>query len=485
MAPDERDRRFDKALARHLRSAAPAGEAAGWPAVPASQRGSCPDAEVLAAYHERSLLPEELNSWKEHLVGCANCQRILAQLEATDEISFLAAEREEVLRKSSEPVVAPRNVEAFPAAPAPGQSQGAAGAAPPKKSRRALLLRGARWQWLAPAGAIAAGLLVWIALHENQPLPLPSLKQVQVATNQAPPPPTPSVSTAVPEISPSAKAALQKRPSAADEFASRNTPGASGAVKPDGKQEYLAQVSPSKSMADKESRLGKDRERSPSDDLLRAQEPLDRDAKTVTNARQENAEVQFQAQAANVQSQNQLNTNSPKVPGPAPLGQMEAKRRKAASAAPAAPPSPPAAVGGVAASYNSSASLEVAQAISNPHLISPPGSSVIWRAGRSGLIELSKDGGASWSRQSSGVLADLLTGSAPSDKICWIVGRVGAILLTTDGGAHWTLIPSPLSEDLGGIRATDERHATIWNARNAKYFETSDGGLTWKPLPNP
>jgi hypothetical protein len=458
MAPDERDRRFDKALARHLRSA-----------VPASQGGSCPDSETLAAYHERSLLPEELNSWKEHIVGCANCQNILAQLEATDEISLPAAEREEVLAKRSEPVIAARNVEAFPAAPAPGQSQRTAGAAPPKKSRRALLLRGARWQWLAPAGAIAAGLLVWIALHENQPLPLPSLQQVQVATKQAPPPPppTPSVSTAVTEISPSARAALKKPQSAADEFAGANTGGASGAVKSDGKQEYLAQVSPSKSMADKESRLRKDAERGSSVDLLRAQEQLDRDAKTATGAIQENAEVQLQTQAANVQSQNQLNINSPKVAGPAPLSQTEPKKMKAASAAPAA------------------ASLEVAREIFNPRLISPPGSSFIWRAGRSGLIELSKDGGASWSRQTSGVLADLLTGSAPSDKVCWIVGRVGAILLTTDGGAHWTLIPSPLSEDLGGIRATDERHATIWNARNTKNFETSDGGLTWKPAPNP
>jgi len=487
MAPDERDQRFDKALARHLRSAAPAGEAARLPAVPASQGASCPDSETLAAYHERSLLPEELNSWKEHFVGCANCQNILAQLEATDEISFEAAEREELVAKGSEPVIAARNVEAFPAAAAPGQSQRAAGAAPPKKSRGALLLRGARWQWLAPAGAIAAGLLVWIALHENQPLAPPSLKQVQVASQQGPPPPppTPSVSTALSEVSPSQKAALKKPQSAADEFPSANTRGASGPVKSDGKQEYLAQVSPSKSMGDKESRLRKDAERSSSVDLLRAQEQLDRDAKTVTGARQENAEVQLQTQAANAQSQNQLNINSPKVPGPAPLGQMEAKKMKAASAAPAAPPSQPAAVGGVASSYNSSASLEVAREISNPRLISPPGSSVIWRAGRSGLIELSKDGGSSWSRQSSGVLADLLSGSAPSDKVCWIVGRVGAILLTTDGGAHWTLIPSPLSEDLGGIHATDERHATIWNARNTKNFETSDGGLTWKPVPNP
>jgi hypothetical protein len=485
MAPDERDRRFDKARARHLRSGAPAREAAKLPTLSASQGGSCPDSETLAAYHERSLLPEELNSCKEHIVGCANCQNILAQLEATDEISLLAVEREEVVATGSEPAIAARNVEAFPAAPAPGQSQRAAGAALPKKSRRALLLRGARWQWLAPAGAIAAGLLVWIALHENQPLALPSLKAVQVATNQAPPPPPPSVSTSVPKVSPSAKAALKKPQSAADEFPSANTRGASGAVKSDGKQEYLARVSPSQPLADKERPLRKDAERRASVDLLRAQEQLDRDAKTVTDAIQENSEVQLQTQAANVQLQNQSNANAPKVPGPAALGQMETKKMKAASAAPAVPPSAPAAVGGAAPTYNSSASLEVAREISNPRLISPPGASVIWRAGRSGLIELSKDGGSSWSRQKSGALADLLTGSAPSDKVCWIVGRVGAILLTTDGGAHWTLIPSPLSEDLGGIRATDERHAKIWNARYTKNFETSDGGLTWKPVPNP
>src|SRR5882757_6753548 len=247
MAADERDRRFDKALARHLRSAAPAGEPARLPAVPDSQGDACPDSETLAAYHERSLLSEQLNSLKEHIVGCAHCQALLAQLEATDQISLQAAEQVEVLaEKESDSVMAARNLESFPAAAAPSQSQRAPAAAPPKKSRRALLLRGARWQWLAPAGAIAAGLLVWIALHENQPLARPRLKEVQIATKQAPPPPAPPVSTATAatEVSPSEKAALKKPQSAADEFSSANTRGASGAAKSDVKQEYLAQVSP-------------------------------------------------------------------------------------------------------------------------------------------------------------------------------------------------------------------------------------------------
>ena len=123
--------------------------------------------------------------------------------------------------------------------------------------------------------------------------------------------------------------------------------------------------------------------------------------------------------------------------------------------------------------------------ISNPRLIAAPGSSVIWRAGRAGSIEFSNDSGRSWSRQTSGVIVDLLTGSAPSDKVCWIVGRAGAVLLTTEGGAHWKVMTSPIGEDLGGVRATDALHATIWNVRDTKSFQTSDGGVTWTRVPNP
>jgi hypothetical protein len=364
----------------------------------------------------------------------------------------------------------------------------AAAPAPQKKSRRVLLMRGARWRWLAPAGAIAASLLVWIALHENRALAPPDLKQVQVATNQAPPPPAPSISTVPQAVSPSAKAAAKMPQSAADEFAGANARTASGALKSRSKQDYLAQASPATPLADKERGLRKDTQRESSTDRLRAEEKLDRDAKAADGARLESApeQVQVQAQAQSIQIQNQSSANSPNPPGPAPLGQTEAKKAKAATAAPAAPPpSPqPGVAGGVASSYNDSVSLEVAREITNPRLISPPGSNVIWRAGRSGLIEFSKDGGSSWSRQTSGVLSDLLAGSAPSDQVCWIVGRVGAILLTTDGGAHWKLIHSPLSEDLGGVQASDALHARVWNSLNTKSFETIDGGVTWKRFVN-
>ena len=58
----EEDKKFDAVLggflANNLRERA--------------DRLYCPEPEVLAAYHERSLLPEEMNSWKEHIAGCAH-----------------------------------------------------------------------------------------------------------------------------------------------------------------------------------------------------------------------------------------------------------------------------------------------------------------------------------------------------------------------------------------------------------------------------
>jgi len=472
MAPDERDRIFDKALARHLRADSSSPDSMNPSSRESARASECPGPETLAAYHERSLLPEEMNSWKEHIVGCSNCQAILSHLEATDEIPLQAAVENRVSAQE----------ESVHQVAASGQRQPAVPSILPKQTRRARLFYGARWQWLAPAGALAAGLLVWIALHEKQPLATPNRNEVQIATKQAPPPPPPSVSGAAQETSPPSNGGGAKPQSAVDEFARAKVGHTSGAAKTDSKREYIAQASPPRPMVDKERELQKDAGRTPSVDLLRAQEQLDRDAKTADNARQESAEVQLQTQASNAQLQNQSNANAAKAPGPAALGQIEAKKMKA-PAAPTVPSPQPGVAGGIASSYNDS--LQVARAFTNPRVISPPGSNVVWRAGRSGMIEFSKDGGSTWSRQVSGVLVDLLTGSAPSDQVCWIVGRAGAILLTTDGGAHWKVVQSPLAEDLGGVRASDALHTTIWNARSTKSFQTSDGGLTWLPVPSP
>ena len=477
MAPDDRDRIFDKALTRHLRSAAPSDAAANLPAGSPSPRASCLDPESLAAYHERSLFPEEMNFAKEHIVGCAHCQAILAQLELTDSITLPAAEKKEVLVMS----------------PAP--------AALAEKTRPSRLSRGVRWQWLAPAGALAAGLLMWVAWHENQRPAIPVNNEIKTAKAQEPSPPVPALTRQAPAA-----------PSADQLDARSRTSGIIGGVtggvtspkpspnteslKQQGKFDSVARNAPARRSADKEAELRKDAGRDSSLALIRPENPADLDAKNVVGgaagAPQEKAELQNQT--GNIQTQNQMIAG--KVAGPSPLSQVDqTKKAKSPSStlnyratAPAAPsqsapaPAPPA---NAAAAYSEAASVELMSVMSDSHLVAVPGTTFIWRAGRAGVIEFSSDSGASWSRQTSGALVDLTTGSAPSDKICWIVGRVGAIVRTTDGGQHWSLIHPPIGQDLVAVRALDSLRATIWTAHNLKAFETTDGGLTWKPVSPP
>src|SRR6267142_7116346 len=173
MAPEDRDRNFDKAIARHLRSAG-ASDSAKQASGASSLRDACPDAETLAAYHERALLPEELNSWKEHIVACAHCQELLAHLELTDDIPLNAAQEVEVFAMA-DAQHAPHAQKIQPL-PRPAARQG---------QRASRLAHGVRWRWIAPAGAIAAGLLVWIALHEHEPR-FPNSNEVRMARNQEP-----------------------------------------------------------------------------------------------------------------------------------------------------------------------------------------------------------------------------------------------------------------------------------------------------------
>ncbi len=64
------DPKFERALAQHLRGG--------------SAQANCPDAETLAAYHERNLSLEEMAKWKQHISACETCQEALALVETTE-----------------------------------------------------------------------------------------------------------------------------------------------------------------------------------------------------------------------------------------------------------------------------------------------------------------------------------------------------------------------------------------------------------------
>jgi hypothetical protein len=116
--------------------------------------------------------------------------------------------------------------------------------------------------------------------------------------------------------------------------------------------------------------------------------------------------------------------------------------------------------------------------------IPAPDGKKIWSLGPSGQILFSKDGGHSWLPQASGVSANLTGGSAPTDRVCWIAGAAGTLLLTKDGGKHWEVVATPIAGDLGGVRATDAKHASIWDLPHRVAYETADGGATWKQSAN-
>lgn len=484
----EEDKKFDAVLggylANNLRDRA--------------ERLHCPEPEVLAAYHERSLLPEEMNSWKEHIVGCAHCQAILAALEATDAIPLQASGKEEALAMS-------------PSEPAVASSKDRRGAplALPEKSGVIRLSRGVRWQWLAPAGALAAGLLVWVAWHENQQTHLSPATETKVAQleNPAAPKPLPPMAREAPASSPAPEASTAdqvSRLSAKDQDAIGGIARSKKALPPQNLKQFekfdyrTGTGAPTKPSADKESGERQDimRDSSLAANAVQSQPSPDTKAGIAGGASES---VQLQSQTANVQALNQQNQlNTQKTGGPSALNQTVQTRKqktdsganayRAAAAAPTAPAQPASAppVPAPSAAFNEiSATPAVIGGKVSPYLIFVPGTNSLWRVGHAGLIEYTSDGGASWTRQSSNVVVDLTFGSSPSPKVCWVVGSAGTILLTTDAGAHWAILHSPLDEDLGGALTTDAQHATIWNSSDTKAFATADGGATWKPVTPP
>src|SRR5437870_13070109 len=96
----EEDKKFDAVLSGFL---------VGGLRVPAGNL-HCPESDVLAAYHQRSLLPEEMNPWKEHIVACARCHAVLAELGATDSLPVRAS------AEASEQALLPKSLEPPPAA---------------------------------------------------------------------------------------------------------------------------------------------------------------------------------------------------------------------------------------------------------------------------------------------------------------------------------------------------------------------------------
>ena len=65
--------------------------------------------------------------------------------------------------------------------------------------------------------------------------------------------------------------------------------------------------------------------------------------------------------------------------------------------------------------------------------------------------------------------------------MCWFVGRAGLVLLTTDAGATFTRVDLAEPLDLASVSATDARIAIVTTV-SGRRFRTEDGGRTWRPF---
>ena len=434
MPSDDRDRQLEKALARHLRSDA--------------IDAACPDAETLAAYHERTLSLGEMAQWKQHIAECARCQETLNLVEESNVLQGSKEENRKMLELVGVPAALP-------------VSRGSAATQAPK--------RAAALRWAVPVGALAAGLLVWVGVRETQQNKAMKSAQLEVAQNR------PSVSSAPVAAAPAPKTALP------DEY--QSAPAKSRSLDELRRQDTTLSMTKPAGPVNKKSAAGgaapvlsptldkqkREEEAKALKDLSASMAP----APTTSLYAAQNREVPpaqnpqaTPAGARGVTANEAANTGRT-------LGQQNQVAR-----APAQKTETP-----EVTVVDSALSQSMGDVLpEGGTIIVAPNDAYAWRVGSNGKIEHSTDNSRTWMLQKSGVTTDLTAGSATSGKVCWVVGKTGTVLLTTDRGKHWKQLTSPTKEDLGGVNAVDDKRASLWTVSHSKSFETNDGGATWSPV---
>jgi hypothetical protein len=470
MPADERDPQFERALAHQLR-----GGSAG---------AGCPDAETLAAYHERNLSLEEMAQWKQHISACAACQEVLSLVETTEKQltedwetqNIPVLEATAILKTRSGNAPSPKVAAAAPAATNKAETPGVT-----MLRRRPALVR-----WAIPLGAVAAGVLVWMGIHEQRALQSRRAESVEMAQNR--PQPAPAAASAKIAESESKAEPQKALPSPqmqrdldlgrADASAPKATPQPMNHASAETRADHLAD----ETINDKKDSGGKF-----------AYAPAPAVPSVPAGKFQAGAGVGGGAGVENKPALAALPPPAPPTPGavtqtvevmseaPAVVTSDSTARAKEKVELPAA------------ANMNTNAMMMkqgvssgmVQVTASGPAMILTPSNLVYWRMHTGGIVELTTNAGKKWKSLKTGAASDFTAGSAPSEQVCWIAGKSGTLVLTTDRGRHWTRITTPISGDLAGVHASDEKHASIWDAVSNQSYETSDGGATWKQAANP
>ena len=485
MAIDDRERNFEKALGRELR----AGNASGL---------DCPDAETLAAYHERMLSPEEMAAQKSHISTCPRCQEILATLEVTEAVPSVAEDSEKLVERQT--------------VPAPASAKRAAVREMPK--RRTTL------RWAVPAGAIAAGLLVWIAIGSRQAPMQMKTAPVQVAENRES---SDSDARLVAPKQQPAEMERQKAPAAGladeennklkaeyDAFKNADSTGAVAKEKTNAARGYehgprATQNQMQQNQAQNQvQNNGLPASRSQSSEVTRLDE-LPLTGRDKTELAQNAPRQEAQARKAVVPQASPA--PAPPVVGGAAGANAGAKTESDKDAAIGATTqtvevqseavsvlAEQKADGGKAAFKKlnetgvvgglMSANLRDAKA-GTPGFVGTPDPQIFWFFTTNGMVFRSGDGGKTTKLQKTGEGMKFIAGSAPDKKTCWLLARDGRVVRTTNAGKNWVVTTAPPNQNFSMITAVDAKNALITDTVARVSYSTSDGGATWKVVPQP
>jgi hypothetical protein len=424
--------------------------------------GACPDAEILAAYAEQALGPDEAAQWEGHFAACGRCRKILRVLAASTDTP-LAGKEVAQLGELISAVRSPVEITGKPA----------------RHARPKLV--DWRTRWLAPALGLAAALAVWFAMRPPWRATERSASQTLIAQApreealpHSPTSPTPMGADRLSRVAPQQDQKAQAAPDIlAGNTQSSNSPAGALVERRAESDNALKKAPPSEDAAT--GTLQKE-EKSPSlADKLGAVPPTKPASPQPPQAKAAIGPPAAPPPLPAVRAQSEAAT----VTGSAPLVETT-NGTLSATVRPEKTPELP--LNG----RNYQALQVLGPARKFFALLKAPSGLMLWRAGQGGMIEHSTDAGKTWVAEISPSQEDWLAGAAVSDTVCWLAGRNGAIARSTHGN-QWERVAPPAQAALAagkmadwtGITARDAQTATI-TASDGRKFATSDGGKTWQ-----
>jgi photosystem II stability/assembly factor-like uncharacterized protein len=103
--------------------------------------------------------------------------------------------------------------------------------------------------------------------------------------------------------------------------------------------------------------------------------------------------------------------------------------------------------------------------------------------GFGGIVVKTTDAGATWTRQSTGLIGVLNSVYFTTDDNGYAVGEMGTAIRTTDGGATWTTMTVPGSDMLNYVRFPENSLNGFIGLRpqagGGRVLKTTDGGSNW------